>query len=171
MLKGKWHLRAIVNFKYIWQFHNTEPIARKTLFLPKHQGGIGLIHPQYHSLAMRLKNFLKLKEKTNQETGIILTRYDLASILYRLHKDFKYMISNNTIIIEKLNINFYYEDIINYLKKTKHNTWTPKKLSKNLQTNNTKRIQTLYWNMTITLESILTTNFIERFIEKHLLLI
>ena len=71
---------------------------------------------------MRLKNFLKLKEKTNQETGIILTRYDLASILYRLHKDFKYMISNNTIIIEKLNINFYYEDIINYLKKTKHNT-------------------------------------------------
>ena len=59
-------------FKHIWQFHKTEPIARKTLFLPKHQGGIGLIHPQHHSLPMRLKHFLKLKEKTNQETWIIL---------------------------------------------------------------------------------------------------
>ena len=103
-------------FKHIWQFHKTEPIARKTLFLPKHQGGIGLIHPQYHSLAMRLKHFLKLKEKTNQETWIILTRYNLASILYRLDKNFKYMISNNTIKTEKPNINFYYEDIITYLK-------------------------------------------------------
>ena len=104
-------------FKHIWQFHKTEPIARKTLFLPKHQGGIGLIHPQYHSLAMRLKHFLKLKEKASQETWIILTRYNLASILYRLDKNFKYMISNNTIKTEKPNINFYYEDIITYLKK------------------------------------------------------
>ena len=55
-------------FKHIWKFHKTEPIARKTLLLPKHQGGIGLIHRQHHSLAMRLKYFLKLKEKTNQET-------------------------------------------------------------------------------------------------------
>ena len=106
-------------FKHIWQCHKTEPIARKTLFLPKHQGGIGLIHPQHHSLAMRLKHFPKLKEKTNQETWIILTRYNLASILYRLHKDFKYMISNNTIKTEKPNINFYYEEIIVYLKKQK----------------------------------------------------
>ena len=62
-------------FKHIWQFHKTEPIARKTLFLPKHQEGIGLIHPQHHSLPIRLKHFLKLKEKTNQESWIILTRY------------------------------------------------------------------------------------------------
>ena len=66
---------------------------------------------------MRLKHFLKLKEKTNQETWIILTRYNLASILYRLDKNFKYMISNNTIKTEKPNINFYYEDIITYLRK------------------------------------------------------
>ena len=31
---------ANIIFKHIWQFHKTEPIARKTLFLPKHQGGI-----------------------------------------------------------------------------------------------------------------------------------
>ena len=66
---------------------------------------------------MPLKHFLKLKEKTNQETWIILTRYNLASILYRLDKNFKYMISNNTIKTEKPNIYFYYEDIITYLRK------------------------------------------------------
>ena len=67
-------------------------------------------------------------------------RYNLASILYRLDKDFKYMISNNTIKTEKPNINFYCEDIITYLKKQN----AILELPKNLQTNHTKRIQTLY---------------------------
>ena len=88
---------------------------------------------------MRLKHFLKLKEKTNQETWIILTRYNLASILYRLDKNFKYMISNNTIKTEKPNINFYYEDIINYLKnKTQYlnSQKIPKKsINKSYKTN------------------------------------
>ena len=64
----------IINFKLLWQFPKTEPIARKTLFLLKHRGGTGLIHPEHHSLAMRLGHFQKLKEKTNQEIRIILTR-------------------------------------------------------------------------------------------------
>ena len=103
--------------KHKWQFHKTDPVARKSLFLPKYQGGIELIYPQHHSLAMWLKHLLKLKLKTNQKTWIILTRYNLTSILYHLHKDLKYMILNNAIKSEKPNINFYYEDIINYLKK------------------------------------------------------
>ena len=53
-------------FKHIWQFHKAEPIARKTLLLPKHQGGIGLLHPQHHRLAMRLKHFLKLKKQKSR---------------------------------------------------------------------------------------------------------
>ena len=52
-------------------------------------------------LAMRLKHFLKLKEKANQETWIILMQYNPVSILYRLDKNFKYMISSNTIKTEK----------------------------------------------------------------------
>ena len=97
-------------FKYIWQFHKTEPIARKTLFPPKHQGGIGLIHLQ---------------------TWIILMRYNLASILYRLHKNFKYMTSNNTIKTEKPNKLLLWRQH-HLSKKTKHNTWAPKKFPKNL---------------------------------------
>lgn len=40
-------------FEHLWQFTKKEPIARATLFLPKKQGGIGLIHWKHHSLAMR----------------------------------------------------------------------------------------------------------------------
>ena len=52
-------------FEHIWQFSKKEPIERKALFLPKTQGGIGLIEPKYHSLAMKLKNFFILKEEDN----------------------------------------------------------------------------------------------------------
>ena len=68
---------------------------------------------------MRIKHFLKLKVETNQETWIILTSYDLGSTLYQLHKDFRYMISNKFIKTEQLKINFYYEDIITYIKRQK----------------------------------------------------
>ena len=66
---------------------------------------------------MRIKYFLKLKEETHQEPWIILTRYNLISIGYRIHKHFRYMISNKTITTEQPVINFYYEDIIPYIKK------------------------------------------------------
>ena len=107
-------------FQNIWQFFKKEPIARKTLYLSKNQGGIGLIQTEHHSMTMRIKHFLKLKEETNQETWITLTRYNLASILYQLHKDFKYMISNKLIKTDRPKIQFYYEDIINYVKKQTH---------------------------------------------------
>ena len=41
----------------------------------------------------------------------------LAASLYRLHKNFRYMISNNTLKADQPKINFYYEDIITYIKK------------------------------------------------------
>ena len=41
----------------------------------------------------------------------------LATTLYRLHKDFRYMISNNTLKTDEPQIKFYFEDIITYIKK------------------------------------------------------
>ena len=61
---------------------------------------------------MRTIHFRKLKEETNQETWVILTRYNLATILYQLHKDFRFIISSKTIKAEQSQINFYYEYII-----------------------------------------------------------
>ena len=57
-------------------------------------------------MTMRIKHFLKLKKETNQETWVTLTRYNLASTLYQLHKDFQYMISNKFIKAEQPKIDF-----------------------------------------------------------------
>ena len=56
------------------------------------------------------------------------------------------MISNNAIKTEKPNINFYYEDIINYLKKQNTILESPK--------NSRKIYKQIIQNRTITLEPI-----------------
>ena len=50
-------------FKYLWNNSNTEPIARKTIFLKKKQGGLNLIEPESQNFAMRIKHLLKFKQK------------------------------------------------------------------------------------------------------------
>ena len=61
--------------KHILQFSKKEPRARKTIFLPKTQGGVGRIEPKNHRAAMRIKHFLIIKEEHNQENWILLARY------------------------------------------------------------------------------------------------
>ena len=61
---------------------------------------------------MRIKHFLKLKAENNQEPWIIITGYNLASILYRI-------IDNPQPIIY-----FYYEDIISHIKIQKSILYT-----------------------------------------------
>ena len=104
-------------FKHIWQFTTKESIARKTLYLPKNQGGIGILEPQNHSLAMRLKHFLLLKDERNQESWTSFVRYFLATTLYKFHKNFRYLISNNTLKTDQPCITFNVEDIITFIKK------------------------------------------------------
>ena len=43
-------------FKYMWQNKKVEPIARKTIFLPKPKGGLNIKEPKTHNLGMRLKH-------------------------------------------------------------------------------------------------------------------
>ena len=66
---------------------------------------------------MRLKHFFKRKEQDNQESWILLTRYNLATIFFRLHKEFRYMITNKYLKTEQPQITFYYNDIVTYIKK------------------------------------------------------
>ena len=49
-------------FQYLWQNKTAEPIARKTLFLPKNNGGINIKEPEAHNMAMRIKHLLTLKQ-------------------------------------------------------------------------------------------------------------
>ena len=42
--------------QYLWQNKTPEPIARKTLFLPKNKGGLNIKETEAHNLAMRIKH-------------------------------------------------------------------------------------------------------------------
>ena len=66
---------------------------------------------------MHIKHFLKLKKENNQENWILLTRYNLASILFNIHNNFQYMISNKTMKTDCPKLQFYYEDILTYIKQ------------------------------------------------------
>ena len=57
-------------------------------------------------MAMRIKHFLNLKAENNEYNWVILTRYNLAFVLYQLYKDFRYMISNKFLKTEP-KINFF----------------------------------------------------------------
>ena len=92
---------------------------------------------------MRIKHFLKLKEENNQEIWIKLTRYNIALILYNIHNHFRYMISNKTIKTEHPKIEFYYEDIIIYMKQQNsilNLEKNPKKIYKEILQNECKKI-------------------------------
>ena len=60
-------------FQYLWQNKTPEPIARKTLFLPKNKGGLNLKEIEDHNYAMRTKYLLTLKQKENhpQPSGCV----------------------------------------------------------------------------------------------------
>ena len=66
---------------------------------------------------MRTKQFFLLKEEQNRENWILFARYFLAITLYKLHKHFRCMISNNTLKMDQPEINLYFEDIITFIKK------------------------------------------------------
>ena len=116
-------------FRHTWQFSKREPIARKkTLFWPKEVEGIELIQPEYHSLAMRPKHFLKLKEKDNQERQILFTRYNLATVYTDYTDNFDIWLPTKT---EKLNNpklrSIFLLRWYSYIyQKTKLNTQPPK---------------------------------------------
>ena len=66
---------------------------------------------------MRLKHFLLLKDEQNQESWTYFLKYYLSAIHYKLHKNFRYLISNNILKTDQPRIIFYVKDIITFIKK------------------------------------------------------
>ena len=102
-------------FKYIWNNKEQEPIARKTIFLNKKLGGINLLEPQAHNIAMRIKHLLTLKQKEKTSPWKNLATYWLAADIYNFAKDYKFLMDNSrtkTITNKKP---YYYQDIIYYI--------------------------------------------------------
>ena len=60
-------------FRYLWEIPDdevgNEPIARKTMYLPKDRGGLGLLHPVCQSRALRFKFFGKIVNRSAPLNG------------------------------------------------------------------------------------------------------
>ena len=74
-------------FQYLWYNKKQEPIARKTLFLPKNKGGLNLKEIEAHNYAMRIKHLLTLKQKENKPAWIQIATYWLAKDIYNYNKN------------------------------------------------------------------------------------
>ena len=74
-------------YQYIWQDKKIEPIARKTLFLPKKGGGINIKEQDSHNIAMRLKDLLNLKYKEKTPPWTYLATYWLAKDINKFGKE------------------------------------------------------------------------------------
>ena len=67
-------------FNYLWQNKKPEPIARKTIFLPKKKGGLNIKEPEAHNYSMRIKHLLTLKQKEQEPPWMQLAIYWLTII-------------------------------------------------------------------------------------------
>ena len=78
-------------FQYLWQNKTPEPIARKTLFLPKNKGGLNIKEPEAHNMAMRIKHLLTLKHSKDQPPWIHIAVYWLGKDIYNYNKEFHHL--------------------------------------------------------------------------------
>ena len=76
-------------FQYIWK-NKQEAISRKTLFLNKKLGGLNLLEPQAHNIAMRIKHILQIEQTQKTPPWKNLARYWLAIDIHNFSKDFRF---------------------------------------------------------------------------------
>ena len=102
-------------FQYIWK-NKQEPIARKTIFLSKNLGGLNLLEPQAHNIAMRIKHLLQLKQKEKTPPWKNIATYWLAIDLFNFFQDYHFLMDHNR--TKRINNTkpYYYKDIIYYIK-------------------------------------------------------
>ena len=62
-------------FAYLWQNKTAQPISRKTLFLPKQQGGLNIKEPEAHNMSMGFKHLLNLKQKEKKAPWMHIAIY------------------------------------------------------------------------------------------------
>ena len=62
-------------FQYLWQNKTSEPIARKTLFLPRSKGGLNIKQSETHNISKRIKHLLTLKQQQNQPPWMCIAIY------------------------------------------------------------------------------------------------
>ena len=91
-----WYFKEInkMIFSYLWGEGKAEMIKRHTLFLPKHQGGLGLFNPVKRSVALRCKHLSLLKLSPQPLKWTYLARYFIGFHIAPLCEHWNYMRSN-----------------------------------------------------------------------------
>lgn len=149
-----WALKSIERaiFNFIWNNLQSEPINRKTLYLPTSQGGLGILQPLLQNNALRLKHLFLITNHNINEPWVHLARYWLATSLAKYHKNWKFLHANNVPKTITLNFPTYYQNLLFLLQNNKQITslgnTTCKAIYKVLE-HNAKQISPrseMYWN-------------------------
>ena len=92
-----WALRTIEShlFKFLWDDKAVEPIQRNSLYLPLHEGGLGLIHPQRQNTALRLKLFLNITDPLACTPWTYYGKYWMGSTLSKFHPQWTFLSANH----------------------------------------------------------------------------
>ena len=110
-----------------------ESISRKTLFLNKKLGGLNLLEPQAHNMAMRIKHILQLKQTQKIPPWKNLATYSLAIDIHNFSKDFRFLLDNNRTKTINGKKPYYCQDIIYYIKNENKDIKTlPNPTTKNI---------------------------------------
>ena len=126
-------------FQYLWTPpHNTkknslasddkrvnEPIERKTLYLPKDKGGIGLLDPITQSTALRSKFISHIVDPHSTEKWVFLARYWIGFPLGTLHPDWIFLRANHLPKIDRPIYPYYYLDCLDFFRHTTDITKVP----------------------------------------------
>ena len=103
-------------FFAVYLEQQTRTNSKKDNFLKKKLGGLNLIEPQAHNLAITIKHLLQLKQKHKTPSWKNIATYWLAIDLHNYSKDFNFLMDNNRIKTINNKKPYYYQDIIYYIK-------------------------------------------------------
>ena len=84
--------------------------------LNKKLGGLNLLEPQAHNIAMRIKHLLQLKQKHKNPPWKNIATYWLATDLYNYSEDYHFLMDNSRTKRINNRKQYHYQDIIYYIK-------------------------------------------------------
>ena len=128
-------------FSYLWGENKSEPIGRETVFLPKEKGGLGLLQPTTHSLAIRTKYLQHVVNPSETAKWVYTTRYWIGFQIGRLNPVWEHLRKNHLPKPDRDLFPEYWADCLHLIKNI--------------------NIQTLKWNSSDIRKIIQTKNYVE----------
>ena len=136
-LAQMWHLATVIPcpkwmrttlddiiFTYLWD-GKYQPLARRTVYLPKERGGLGLLGLETHSTALRTKFINKIVDKDCESKWVFLARYWIGFPMGKLHPDWAFLRENNLPKLDRPIYPEYYVDCLRFYERSEDVTKIP----------------------------------------------